>query len=71
MRSYLAADLTTPPMSSPRSPADTPTDPIAAERARRWRLVLGSDADASTGVSLAGLDAGMDQALQALYGAPS
>jgi Mg-chelatase subunit ChlD len=50
-------------MSSPTLPRDT-----ASERARRWRLVLGSDADATAGVSLAGVDAGMDHALEALYG---
>src|SRR5687767_10736349 len=47
-------------------------DPVssreATERARRWRLVLGSDAETSSGVSLTGADAGMDQALRALYG---
>lgn len=37
------------------------------ERLRRWRLVLGGEAD-GTGVTLAGADAGMDGALQALYG---
>src|SRR5688500_6266068 len=53
----------------PALPAATTSTPHAAERARRWRLVLGSDAEASTGVSLSGVDAGMDLALQALYGA--
>ena len=43
-------------------------DTRAAERARRWRLVLGSDGE-SAGASLAGADAGMDRALEALYGA--
>ena len=39
-----------------------------AERQRRWRLVLGGgDAD-GIGQSLAGADAGMDKALQSLYG---
>lgn len=37
------------------------------ERLRRWRLVLGSDAEESTGVSLGGRDAAMDGALGALY----
>jgi Mg-chelatase subunit ChlD len=55
-------------MNAPPSAPDTTTDSHAAERARRWRLVLGSDAEASTGVSLVGTDAGMDHALQALYG---
>jgi len=56
-------------MAPPTSAADTANDPRASERARRWRLVLGSDAEASAGVSLTGSDAGMDRALQALYGA--
>jgi len=38
------------------------------ERLRRWRLVLGKAADASIGQPLAGLEAGMDGALEALYG---
>ncbi len=37
------------------------------ERLRRWRLVLGGDAD-GTGCALGGADAGMDAALSALYG---
>jgi Mg-chelatase subunit ChlD len=37
------------------------------ERLRRWRLVLGGDAD-GTGHLLGGTDAGMDAALAALYG---
>jgi Mg-chelatase subunit ChlD len=36
------------------------------ERLRRWRLVLGGDAD-RTGFSLTGADAGMDRVLSALY----
>jgi len=56
-------------MVPPSSTADTPNDHHATERARRWRLVLGSDAEASAGVTLTGVDAGMDHALQALYGA--
>jgi len=51
----------------PASPTDRTADPHTAERARRWRLVLGSDAESSAGVSLTGTDAGMDNALQALY----
>lgn len=39
------------------------------ERLRRWRLVLGSDDADGTGLSLNGLDADMDGALTALYGA--
>lgn len=37
------------------------------ERLRRWRLVLGGEAD-SIGLSLSGDDAGMDSVLTALYG---
>jgi Mg-chelatase subunit ChlD len=54
-------------MMPPASPTDRTADPHTAERARRWRLVLGSDAESSAGVSLTGTDAGMDNALQALY----
>ena len=54
-------------MTPPTSPTDRTADPHTAERARRWRLVLGSDAESSAGVSLTGTDAGMDNALQALY----
>ena len=50
-------------MTSPTSATD-PIDPHAAERARRWRLVLGNDAEQSAGVSLSGADAGMDRALE-------
>ena len=42
--------------------ADSPAD----ERLRRWRMVLGGDAD-GTGCRLAGRDAAMDRALAALY----
>nr|BFE81129.1 hypothetical protein GCM10020093_037300 [Planobispora longispora] len=38
------------------------------ERLRRWRLVLGGDAD-GTGCGLGGTDAQMDAALAALYNA--
>ncbi|MFD0272531.1 VWA domain-containing protein [Kitasatospora sp. NPDC127111] len=49
--------------------AVTPT-PAADERLRRWRLVLGGEAD-GTGCTLRGRDAAMDGALAALYrGAP-
>ena len=54
-------------MTPPTSSTDRITDSETAERARRWRLVLGSDAESSAGVSLTGTDAGMDNALQALY----
>ena len=37
------------------------------ERMRRWRLVLGGEAQESTGVALAGDDTGIDAALAALY----
>ncbi|MER8184039.1 VWA domain-containing protein [Kitasatospora sp. NPDC094015] len=45
-----------------------PVDPAdrAAERLRRWRLVLGGEAD-GTGCALTGRDAAMDGALAALY----
>src|SRR5690242_6924618 len=55
-------------MTSPTSATDA-TDPHSTERARRWRLVLGNDAEQSAGVSLSGADAGMDRAIEALYGA--
>jgi Mg-chelatase subunit ChlD len=59
-------------MTTPSRPPDLPaTAGDATERARRWRLVLGPDAEESGGVSLTGIDAGMDQALQALYGSGS
>ena len=54
-------------MTPPTSATDRTPDSHTAERARRWRLVLGSDAESSAGVSLTGADAGMDSALQALY----
>jgi VWA domain containing CoxE-like protein len=38
-----------------------------SERLKRWRLVLGSDAENSCGSALAGAELGMDQALDALY----
>ncbi|UQI48302.1 VWA domain-containing protein [Streptomyces sp. HU2014] len=50
-------------------PAETP-DP-AAERLRRWRLVLGGEADAggrgAAGSALGGADLAMDRTLEALY----
>ncbi|MGW2839584.1 VWA domain-containing protein [Streptomyces sp. NPDC001493] len=45
-------------------PARAPGD----ERARRWRLVLGSDSAESTGHAPEGRDAAMDRTLTALYG---
>lgn len=38
-----------------------------SERLRRWRLILGSEAADSAGISLDADDAAMDQALSALY----
>jgi hypothetical protein len=38
-----------------------------SDRLKRWRLILGSDAENSCGSALAGDDLGMDQALEALY----
>ncbi|MFJ8231631.1 vWA domain-containing protein [Streptomyces sp. NPDC094448] len=40
----------------------------AAERLRRWRLVLGGDSADGTGCALTGRDQAMDAALAALYG---
>jgi hypothetical protein len=37
-----------------------------SDRLKRWRLILGSDAENSC-AALAGDDLGMDQALEALY----
>ncbi|WP_035848293.1 VWA domain-containing protein [Kitasatospora azatica] len=42
------------------------TSTLDSDRLRRWRLVLGGEAD-GTGCTLTGRDAGMDQALAALY----
>lgn len=41
--------------------------PDEAERLRRWRLVLGGEAQEGLGASLGGADLGMDRALEALY----
>lgn len=41
---------------------------MSDERRRRWRLVLGADADPALGIDLSGDDAGRDRALTALYG---
>ncbi|MFF4173208.1 VWA domain-containing protein [Streptomyces sp. NPDC001744] len=62
--------MSTPP-TAPASPHPAPAphrppDP-ADERLRRWRLVLGGDAD-GTGRALAGTDAAVDRTLTALYG---
>jgi VWA domain containing CoxE-like protein len=40
---------------------------IESERLKRWRLVLGNDAQDSCGSTLNGADLSMDQALEALY----
>lgn len=45
------------------------TDP-ERERSRRWRLLLGREAQSSLGACATGADAGMDQALEALYDQP-
>ena len=46
------------------------TESINTEQLRRWRLMLGGEAD-GTGCALGGADIGMDQTLSALYdGAP-
>ena len=37
------------------------------ERLRKWRLILGSKADANGELSLKGDDVGMDEVLDALY----
>jgi Mg-chelatase subunit ChlD len=44
-----------------------PGDPADPERLRRWRLILGGEAEGSCGISLAGRDIEMDRALAALY----
>src|SRR5437899_2152770 len=43
--------------------------PPAAERLRRWRLILGRDAADGTGASLSAADLAIDNALKALYDA--
>ncbi len=43
-------------------------NPVEAERLRRWRLALGAEGATKGGPSLSKQDAGMDRALQALYG---
>jgi hypothetical protein len=48
-------------------PSEQP-GPRAGERLRRWRLILGGEAD-GTQVGLAGADAAIDAALEAVYGA--
>ncbi|MFI6344526.1 VWA domain-containing protein [Streptomyces sp. NPDC050560] len=50
-----------------QAPAEAGADP-AAERLRRWRLVLGGGEADGTGACLGGTDTAMDGALAALYG---
>ena len=45
-------------------PAPSPLD---AERLKRWRMILGAEASATTGVTLAGDDLAIDAALTQLY----
>lgn len=42
-------------------------EPADSDRLRRWRLVLGGEAAASTGMALGGDDVGRDRCLAALY----
>ncbi|QMU79256.1 VWA domain-containing protein [Streptacidiphilus sp. PB12-B1b] len=64
--------MTPAPQTTPDAPAQPPAHPqpappqAAEERLRRWRLVLGGDAD-GTGCRLTGRDEAMDRALAALY----
>jgi Mg-chelatase subunit ChlD len=55
------------PAAAPGAVRGSAPDP-AAERLRRWRLVLGGDQADGTGHALSGRDAAMDAALAALYG---
>ncbi|WP_448318614.1 VWA domain-containing protein [Streptomyces sp. CO7] len=65
-----------PTASTSAAPAAAPdgtaaggvAEDAAAERLRRWRLVLGGDRADGTGHPLGGRDAAMDAALAALYG---
>ncbi|GLF97662.1 vWA domain-containing protein [Streptomyces yaizuensis] len=63
----------TPAEAAPSTPGSGggPGAVDAAERARRWRLVLGGGGADGIGCSLTGQDAGIDAALTALYGAPA
>ena len=63
MTDSVALPLTPSSSSAPEPVAAPATD---AQRLRRWRMVLGSEAEASCGV-LAGPAAEIDQALAALY----
>ena len=53
-------------MTSTTDPDARPTAESDDERLRRWRLVLGGEAD-GTGCRPTGRDAAMDRALAALY----
>ncbi|GAA3049228.1 hypothetical protein GCM10020000_32150 [Streptomyces olivoverticillatus] len=57
-------------MTTSNTTAPTTHAEPAAERLRRWRLVLGggSDGGDGTGCALGGTDAAMDRTLEALYG---
>ncbi|MER6916979.1 VWA domain-containing protein [Streptomyces sp. NPDC000594] len=56
------------PPAPAQVPAQRDTAADAAERARRWRLVLGGGPADGTGCALTGTDREMDAALTALYG---
>ncbi|MFI5532352.1 VWA domain-containing protein [Kitasatospora sp. NPDC051853] len=60
--------MTTTQLPEPPSPQSSPllSEQARQERLRRWRLVLGGEAD-GTGRTLTGRDAAMDGALAALY----
>ena len=47
---------------------DLPATPAPTDARRRWRLVLGSDAESACGGLPDATDAGMDRTLAALYG---
>ncbi|MFP4436217.1 MAG: VWA domain-containing protein [Chloroflexaceae bacterium] len=55
--------------NSDHNPDFSDLSPAAAERMRRWRLILGGGHADGTGMALQGADAAMDGALQALYDA--
>lgn len=55
--------------NSDSNPDFSDLSPAAAERMRRWRLILGGGHADGTGMALQGADAAMDGALQALYDA--
>lgn len=60
----------TPAMTDAVPAHAVPAEADAAERLRRWRLVLGGGpSEDGTGCELSGTDAAMDRTLEALYGA--